>query len=188
MNNRHEKSAICKFCGADIVWISLQSRKPICVDATYKAGFVKLGERYALKQFRESHFATCAHADKARRNLKPPEDPTPDLFAQAKPETPIEDPDDGVKYPDVIMQTEEPVRRSLLKACWRAKLRLFEMKVLDPVSWRHLLCGDFNAKKPTDMQHVALAVFTNQLEKMVKDAEAAQRAQTIDYRDPGDPI
>ncbi len=67
-------TSLCKSCGADIVWIVTPAGKAMPLDAKATTMWLVDGEgaqqgspRAKPVQVRQSHFATCPHAEEHRR-------------------------------------------------------------------------------------------------------------------------
>ena len=59
--------ALCRSCGARIVWVRLESGKRCPLDIEPKRGYLMTGDVPELIEIYETHFTTCPQADQHRK-------------------------------------------------------------------------------------------------------------------------
>lgn len=59
--------AVCKGCGAEVVWAKTTSGKAMPLDAKAERRFILRDENAALVETYTSHFATCPKASEFRK-------------------------------------------------------------------------------------------------------------------------
>jgi len=74
MTSEHAKRALCKSCGAEVIWARTEGGKNMPLNAKPEKRFVLTGrasESASYVETFQSHFSTCPNADAHRKKSAP---------------------------------------------------------------------------------------------------------------------